>query len=95
MKNTFICSKHQKKESPYSQNLFASLPELFVISLKRVVNGQHIGHYLEYEETLKMGNYIQDHSKSTNYELSAEVLHYGSAYGGHKIAICKNFNTNI
>lgn len=94
-KNTFICSKHQKREKSFSQNLFASLPEIFVISLKRVVNGQHIDHYLHYEEILEMGKYIQGSGKSTTYELFAEVLHYGSAYGGHKIAICKNFNTGI
>ncbi len=42
-----------------------------------------------------MGRYVQRYNKSTKYELFGEILHYGSAYEGHKIAICKNFNTNI
>ena len=42
-----------------------------------------------------MSKYIKNYNKSTRYELFAEILHYGGAYGGHKIAICKNFNTGI
>ena len=97
-KNSFMCYKHQKKERSYNQNLFASLPEILVISLKRVINGQHIDHYIEYKERIDMRNYIHSYNnfnKLTEYELFAEIIHYGTANGGHKIAICKNFNTNI
>jgi ubiquitin C-terminal hydrolase len=95
-KNSFMCTKHQIKESSYSQNIFQTLPEILVISLKRVVNGKHIDHYIDYGINLKMGDYVtSNYRNSTNYELFAEILHYGSANGGHKIAICKNFNTNI
>ena len=93
-KNALICCKDKIKENSYNQNLFASLPEILVISLKRVVNGQHIDHYLEYGLNLNMRKYVQNYDKSTNYELFAEILHFGSAMEGHKIAICKNFNTN-
>jgi len=95
-KNSFLCTKHQIKESSYSQNLFQTLPEILVISLKRVVNGRHIDHYIDYGINLKMRDYVDsNYRNSTNYELFAEILHYGSANGGHKIAICKNFNTGI
>ena len=47
-KNALICCKDKIKESSYNHNLFPFLPEILVISLKRVVNGQHIAHYLEY-----------------------------------------------
>ena len=93
-KNSFICCKHQKQERSNNQNLFASLPEILVISLKRVVNGIHLNHYFDYQEHIDMRKYINNYNKSTRYELFGEILHYGSAYGGHKIAICKNFNTN-
>lgn len=95
-KNSFLCTKHQIKESSYSQNLFQTLPEILVISLKRVVNGRHIDHFIDYGINLRMGDYVDsNYRNSTNYELFAEILHYGSANGGHKIAICKNFNTGI
>lgn len=94
-KNAFICNKHQKKESSFNQNLFVSLPEILVISLKRVVNGKHINHYIDYKVRFDMRNYVHNiFGQSTQYELFAEVLHYGGAFGGHKVAICKNFNTN-
>jgi len=93
--NTLLCLKHQRNEKSYSQNLFQSLPEILVISLKRVVNGEHIDHYFDYKEIIDMSKYIKNYNKSTRYELFAEILHYGGAYGGHKIAICKNFNTGI
>lgn len=93
-KNAFICNKHQIKERSYNQNLFVSLPEILVISLKRVVNGKHINHYIDYNERFDMGKYVHNIlGQSTQYELFAEVLHYGGAFGGHKVAICKNFNT--
>jgi ubiquitin C-terminal hydrolase len=94
-KNAFICNKHQKKETSYNQNIFVSLPEILVISLKRVVNGKHVDHYVHYKERIEMSDYVENIlGQSTRYELFAEVLHYGGAYGGHKVAICKNFNTN-
>ena len=94
-KNSFICFKHQRQEKSYNQNLFASLPEILVISLKRVVKDQHLNHYVDYQEIIDMRKYIWNYNKSTRYQLFGEILHYGSAFGGHKIAICKNFNTNI
>ena len=95
-KNAFICNKHQKKEKSYNQNIFVSLPEILVISLKRVVNGRHINHYIDYSQRIDMSKYVHNIlHQSTQYELFAEVLHYGGAFGGHKVAICKNFNTNI
>ena len=94
-KNTLICNKHQKKEKSYYRNIFLTLPEILVISLKRVVKGQHVDHFIEYGQSLDMSKYVQNIFKqSTQYELFAEILHIGTAYGGHKIAVCKNFNTN-
>lgn len=94
-KNTLICNKHNRKEKSYFQNIFISLPEILVISFKRVVNGRHVDHYIDYSQKLNMSKYVHNiFHQSTQYDLFAEILHYGGAYGGHKIAVCKNFNTN-
>lgn len=77
--------KHQKAEKFIR---FWSLPKIWMIILKRFNHQQKIHHPLEIPLSFKMNSL---HSESLKkYELKSMANHYGSLYGGHYNAICKN-----
>ncbi len=67
---------------------FWSLPKVWMIVLKRFNHQHKIGKPMDIPLTFKMNSLHSDDLKS--YELKSIANHYGSLYGGHYNAICKN-----
>lgn len=61
--------------------------KFLVFNLQRLSEGRHVSHLVSYPQFLILENY--------NYELIGIIKHIGNEFGGHKVAICKDFNTWI
>lgn len=60
--------------------------KFLILNLQRVSNGRHIKNLIKYKEFIELNG--------MQYELKALIKHIGDEYGGHKIAICKDVNSN-
>ena len=67
-----------------------SISDLLVINLKRVYQGRHINHFVEYPQILDLSKYIANNNNSEKYKyiLKGLIIHEGNEMYGHKIAIC-------
>ena len=84
-----------KKELIQKQILFWSLPDVFIISLKRFSNSlKKNGCLVDFPlENLDMSQYIVGYDKHTYvYDLYGVCNHTGGVYGGHYSAFIKNAN---
>ena len=79
---------HCKNQEAEKIVRFWSLPKVWMIVLKRFNHQQKIGKSMDIPLTFKM-NSLQSEDLKT-YELKSIANHYGSLYGGHYNAICKN-----
>ena len=74
------------------------LPTILIINFKRVLQNRHLNFKIDYPEILDMKKYIQNTNPNFNhsckYELRALIKHQGTAFGGHKIAVCKDYVNN-
>jgi ubiquitin C-terminal hydrolase len=70
-------------------------PQVLVLSLKRFTsNMQKITQQVHVPDTLDLSDYVLCRNAYKKYTLKAVALHYGSFYGGHYVAVCKNPNGN-
>ena len=84
------------------KTMLCRIPQILVFKFERVVNGKHINHEIKYPKILYMKNYsngfLDKSNNKTNPELKFNLvgvmLHYGSAFGGHKTSYTKNFFDN-
>lgn len=93
--NKYLNETTQKEELVQKQILFWSLPEIFIISLKRFSNSiQKNGCLVDFPlENLDMSKYIVGYDKHTYvYDLYGICNHTGGVYGGHYTAFVKNAN---
>ena len=75
------------------------IPPILVFKFQRSLDGRHINHKIKYPSELLMKNHSdgflnnEDNMKNPNlkYNLTGVMLHYGSAYSGHKTSYSKNF----
>ena len=93
--NMYTNEKTGKKELVQKQILFWSLPDIFIISLKRFSNNLKKNECLvDFPlENLDMSKYIVGYDKHTYiYDLYGICNHTGGVYGGHYSAFVKNAN---
>jgi len=84
-----------KKEVANKQLLFWSLPEIFIITLKRFSNSvnKNQSHVHFPLENLDMSPYVVGYDKfSYNYDLCGICNHSGGVFGGHYTSYVKNAN---
>ena len=75
----------------YEVSKICSTSDIFVLNLRRVFEGQHISHPVEYPEKLDLKNYSLNYDKkSTVYLLIGIIKHIGDEKSGHKIALCRD-----
>lgn len=75
----------------YEVSKICSTSDIFVLNLRRVFEGQHISHLVEYPEKLDLKNYSLNYDKkSTEYLLIGIIKHIGDEKSGHKIALCRD-----
>jgi len=82
-----------KKEIAHKQLMFWSLPEVFIVSLKRFSNSINKNQAMVSFplETLDMSPYVVGYDKySYKYELCGVCNHSGGIFGGHYTAFIKN-----
>ena len=74
------------------------LPTILIINFKRVLQNKHLNFNIIYPEYLDMRKYIKinnpNFKHSCKYELKALIKHQGNAFGGHKIAVCRDYVNN-
>ena len=93
--NKYENEKTGKKEVAKKQMLFWSLPEIFIITLKRFSNSVNKNQALVHFplENLDMSPYVVGYDKfSYNYDLCGICNHSGGVFGGHYTAYVKNAN---
>ena len=93
--NKYYNDNTGKKEVANKQLLFWSLPEIFIITLKRYSNSVNKNDALVHFplENLDMSSYIVGYDKfSYNYDLCGICNHSGGIFGGHYTAYVKNAN---
>lgn len=61
-------------------------PKVLVFNLKRIVKGQHYTHEIFFQKDIIFNN--------EKYKLINLIIHIGSQFSGHKIAICKDEYNN-
>ena len=93
--NMYQNDKTGKKEIANKQLLFWSLPEIFIMTLKRFSNSVNKNQMLVSFplDTLDMSPYVVGYDKySYVYELYGICNHSGGVFGGHYTAFIKNAN---
>jgi len=82
------------------KNIIYKLPKILIICFNRVYNNEHLNHLVKYPEKFNPIDYFSEkpkllfpsNTKEENlYSLNGLIIHYGTAYSGHKISFCKNF----
>ena len=93
--NKYENEKTGKKEVAKKQMLFWSLPEIFIITLKRFSNSVNKNQALVHFplENLDMSPYVVGYDRfSYVYDLCGICNHSGGVFGGHYTSFVKNAN---
>ena len=96
--NEWKCGKCNMKVTATKKLSIFYVPKLLIICLNRFSksNGYYEknGDFIDFPlENLDMGKYICGPNKENfKYDLFAVSQHYGSTYGGHYTAVCKNID---
>ena len=76
------CEKCEKITNQYENIKIKNSPNLLIFNLKRIVKGEHYSHSIKFQDNLNLNN--------SDYSLKGIIIHNGSQYLGHKIALCKD-----
>lgn len=91
LKNYQRPQKIEGNSPGYEVSKICSTSDIFALNLRRVSEGKHISHFVEYPEKLDLKNYSLNYDKkSTVYQLIGIIEHIGDEKGGHKIALCRD-----
>ena len=87
-----FCPKCQKNSPSFYQTVILNAPNILIIFIIRVFNGQYYENTIDFPSMLNLRDCIlEDKNKSANFELIGIINHTGSAQFGHYTADCKNF----
>ena len=89
--NKWYNEKTKQKEIAFKRHMFWSLPEVFVIDVKRFSrNGSKIMKPIQLDMELSMSDFMIGYNKeNSNYELYGVCNHSGNCHGGHYTAHVK------
>ena len=76
------CDRCEQITTHYENIKIKNSPNLLIFNLKRVVKGEHYSHSINFQDNLNLNN--------SYYSLKGIIIHYGTQYLGHKIALCKD-----
>ena len=82
-----ICENCHK--DVYIKTSIYKLPENLIIFFGRTANGKYIPNKINYDETLKIEDYLFRPIDKKKYSLDCVIEHSGSSESGHYTAICK------
>ena len=89
--NAWQSAKTGKKHKAYRYTRFWQLPKYMIVILKRFdMSGKKRNDNIIFPEILDMQDFCIVERKQTSYRLYGTINHYGSIFGGHYTAHCRN-----